>query len=137
MKSLFLLVTLTISFIGVAKGQLRPDELSADSYVKLVLNDSSQFYAIVLGRPLPDRILAEARYGKLEIPLTAIAYAIDYRWNWVKKDDLKRDALKNSADVAKYEVQKYLTRPKLPDISTVATKDHDIFKGNRYLFNDS
>src|SRR5947209_8054096 len=85
MKSFFLFVTLACSLITVARAQLKPEELTPDSYVKIVLNDSSQFYAIVLARPLPDRIAAETRYGRLEIPLAAIAYAIDYRWNYVKK----------------------------------------------------
>jgi hypothetical protein len=134
----FLLVVLSLICISSSsKAQLRPDELTPDSYVKLVLNDSSQFYAVVLGFPLPDRLIAETRYGRLEIPLSSIAYAIDYRYNWVQKDDLKRDALKNTADGAKFEVERFLSRPKLPDVSTLSTKDHNTFKGHRFLFNDS
>ena len=117
--------------------QLRPDELTPDSYVKLVLQDSSQFYVLVLARPLPDRIMVETRYGRLEVPLGAISYAIDYRYNWVQKDELKQDAMRNTADAQKFEVTQFLTRPKLPDVSIVATKQHDLFMGNRYLFNDS
>jgi hypothetical protein len=137
MRSFFLAVLLVICTAVISKAQLKPEELAPDAYVKLVMNDSSQFYVVVLGFPLPDRMVAETRYGRLEIPLAAVAYAIDYRYNWVQKDDLKRDALKNTADQAKYEVERYLTRPKLPDVSTVATKDHNIFIGHRYLFNDS
>src|ERR1035437_8040772 len=91
-----------------ASGALRPDELTPDSYVKLVMRDSAQFYVVVLGRPLPDRIIAETRYGRLEIPLAAISYAIDYRYNWVQKDDLKHDALRATADEAKYDVARFL-----------------------------
>src|SRR5436190_2760603 len=135
---LFLFIAILVACLTEASdAQMRPDELTPDSYVKLVMNDSSQFYVVVLGFPLPDRIVAETRYGRLEIPLSTIAYAIDYRYNWVQKDDLKRDALKNTADAAKYEVERYLSKPKLPDISTVATKDHNLFKGHRFLFNDS
>src|ERR1035437_11114465 len=91
-----------------ASGGLRPDELTPDSYVKLIMQDSAEFYVVVLGRPLPDRMIAETRYGRLEIPLSAIAYAIDYRYNWVQKDDLKHDALRATADEAKYDVARFL-----------------------------
>ncbi len=126
-----------VCFAADTKAQLRPEELTPDSYVKLVLNDSSQFYVVVLGRPLPDRILVETRHGHLEVPLASISYALDYRYNWVQKDDLKKVALKNSVDAQKFEVTQYLSRPKLPDVSLVATKDHDLFSGHRILFNDS
>ncbi len=135
--STFFFLLFSFSFVSSAVAQLRPDELTPDSYVKLVMRDSAQFYVVVLGRPLPDRIIAETRYGRLEIPLAAISYAIDYRYNWVQKDDLKRDALKSTADEAKYDVSRFLTRPKLPDTSSVATRDHNLFKGHRYLFDDS
>ncbi|HWF44423.1 MAG TPA: hypothetical protein VG537_07270 [Candidatus Kapabacteria bacterium] len=136
MKKYFLLFILLV-LCSQAKAQLRPDELTPDSYVKLVMNDSSEFYVLVLMKPLPDRIIVETRNGRLEIPLDAISYAIDYRYNWVQKNDLKSYALKNTADAQKYGVTQFLTRPKLPDISIVATKQHDIYEGNRYLFNDS
>ena len=131
------ILLLTSSFILPVSAQLRPEELTPDSYVKLVLKDSSQFYVVVLARPLPDRFLVETRHGHLEVPLAAISYAIDYRYNWVQKDDLKKVALKNSVDAQKFEVTQYLSRPKLPDVSIVATKDHDVFAGHRFLFNDS
>lgn len=137
MKSLFLATLLVSLFAVSSSAQLRPDELTPDSYVKLVMNDSSQFYSVILGFPLPDRLIAETRYGRLEIPMAAIAYAIDYRYNWVQKEDLKRDALRNTADAAKFAVERFLSRPKLPDISTLGTTDHNIFKGHRYLFDDS
>ncbi|SRR5579883_3619166 len=120
-----------------AFAQLAPQDLTPDSYVKLQIDDSSEFYVNILGRPLPDRIIAETRYGRLEIPLRRITGVIDYRYNYVQKDDLKRDALKNEADAQKYNVTQYLSRPKIPDLSRVATKDHNLFTGHRYLFDDS
>jgi hypothetical protein len=136
MRSLCLLLLLVTVPIEVF-GQLTPKELTPDSYVKLVLQDSSAFYVNVLGHPLPDRIIAETAYGRLEIPLADIAEVIDYRYNWVQRDDLRKTALKNSADALEHNLKQYLARPKLPDLSTVQTKDHDRFVGKRYLFNDS
>ncbi|MDP4287646.1 MAG: hypothetical protein Q8922_06895 [Bacteroidota bacterium] len=136
LASLSFLASISV-FPEAAHSQLRPDELTPDSYVKLVMQDSAQFYVVVLGRPLPDRIIAETRYGRLEIPLAAISYAIDYRYNWVQKDDLKREALRTTGDESKYNLARFLNRPKLPDTSTVATRDHNLFKGRRYLFDDS
>jgi hypothetical protein len=117
--------------------QLTPQELTPESYVKLVMKDSSQFYVNVLGHPLPDRIIAETAHGKLEIPLADILQVIDYRYNWVKREDLRKTALKNAADAAEHRLRDFLSRPKLPDISIVATKDHDLFRGHRYLVSDS
>jgi len=117
--------------------QLKPEELGRDFLVKLMMKDSSQFYAVVLAKPLPDRIIAETRNGRLEIPLRDIDWALDYRFNYVMKDDILSRSTKNSVDDQKYEVTRFLSRPKLPDISTVYTKDHDIFKGHRYLFDDT
>src|SRR5665213_2802983 len=134
-------VLLTFVLLGldipIAFAQLAPSDLTPDSYVKLILNDSSQFYVNVLGRPLPDRIIVETKYGRLEIPLARIASVIDYRYNWVEKENLMRAALKNEADDQKYAVTKFLAQPKLSDTSTVVTKDFDVFKGHRYLFDDS
>gem|GEM_PF-2166946 len=135
------LLAMTMLILGIvsqnALAQLAPADLTPDSYVKLVLDDSSQFYVNVLGRPLPDRIIVQTRYGRLEIPLARISSVIDYRYNWVDRDDLKRTALKNSADAQKFEVTQFLSNPKLPNTSTVATKMHDVFIGHRYLFDDS
>ncbi|MFI5202839.1 MAG: hypothetical protein ACHQNE_10680, partial [Candidatus Kapaibacterium sp.] len=126
-----------ISFASPGFAQIAPADLTPDSFVKLILDDSSQFYVNVLGRPLPDRIIVETKYGRLEIPLVRIATVIDYRYNWVDKQELMREALENEADNQKYEVTKFLEQPKLPDTSTVVTKDFDVFKGHRYLFDDS
>lgn len=137
MRSCSLLFFLLIPLSQVFAQQLTPEELTPDSYVKLVLLDSSEFYVVVLGKPLPDRFIVESRYGRLEIPTSRINYAIDYRYNWVQKDDLKRAALKNTADAQNTDVTRFLVKPKLMDTSTVATKDHNVFKGRRYLFDDT
>ncbi len=134
--STVLVVLLLLSRQSAAQ-TLTPDQLTPDSYVKIFLTDSSEFYILVLARPLPDRILAETSYGRLEIPLARISSVVDYRYNWVQKEDLKRAALKNTTDAQNSEVTRFLTRPKLPDTSTVYTKDFDVFKGHRYLFDDT
>jgi hypothetical protein len=130
-------ILFALVFTRVATAQLQPDQLAPDNYVKLVLDDSSEFYVNVLGRPLPDRIIVATKYGRLEIPLAHISSVIDYRYNWVQKDDLMRDALRNAADAQKYEVTKFLSQPRMPDVCKLGTKDHNIFVGNRYLFDDS
>ncbi len=112
-------------------------DIDRDAYVKLFLKDSSEFYVLVLAKPVPDRIIVETRNGRLEIPLEDIANVIDYRYNFVKRDELRQVALKNRADDAQHDVQQYLSRPKLPDVSTIRTKDFDVFRGHRYLFNDT
>jgi hypothetical protein len=131
------LVLVLLCIASQAHAQLKPEDLDRDYLVKLVMKDSSSFYAVVLAKPLPDRIIAETRNGRLEIPLAAIDYALDYRFNFVMKEDLRKIYVHNTVDNQSTEVTKYLSRPKLPDVSTVSTKDHDTFKGRRYLFNDS
>ncbi len=136
----FVMLLFSIILIAVSSSafaQLTPDQLAPDSYVKLFLDDSSEFYVLVLARPLPDRVIVETRYGQLEIPLARISSMIDYSYNWVQKGDLKRAALKNMTDAQQYDVTRFLHQPKLPDTSTVATKDYNIFKGHRYLFDDT
>jgi hypothetical protein len=134
-KYLLVMVALLLAFPAFA--QMPPDQLTPDSYVKLVMFDSSEFYVTVLARPLPDRFIVETAYGRLEIPIDRINYAIDYRYNWVQKGDMKSAALKNITDVQTNEVMRFLRKPKMPDTSTVATKDFDIFKGHRYIFDDT
>lgn len=133
----FLSVLLTLVIVSPAFAQLRPDELEKDFMVKLVLRDSSRFAAYVLARPVPDRIIAETRYGRLEIPLSRIDYAEDYRFNYILKDEVRKVATRNNIDFQNNKVTRFFSRPKLPDVSTVRTKDHDLFKGQRLLFDDS
>ena len=136
-KVLFQAAMILLLFASSGFGQMKPQELAPDNYVKLVLNDSSQFYAIVLAKPLPDRIIAETRYGRLEIPLNAISYAIDYRYNWVQKDDLTRASTANNVDNQQFELSRLLLHPKINAVSVVSTRSHDLFFGHRYLFDDS
>ena len=136
-RMILLAMTYCISVSSSAFAQMPPDQLTTDSYVKLVLKDSSEFYVLVLAHPVPDRVIVETAYGQLEIPFSRIDYAIDYRYNWVQKGDLKRAALKNITDAQNNGVMRFLHQPKLPDTSTVATKDFDVFKGHRYIFDDT
>ncbi|MDP4221636.1 MAG: hypothetical protein Q8896_14465, partial [Bacteroidota bacterium] len=126
-KSFFVFIFLG-SFVSVLSAQtMRPQDLARDYLVKLVMNDSSQFYGIVLQKPLPDRILFQTRNGRLEIPLKDINYAVDYRFNVVMNSDLKKDALTNATDVEKYHLSQLLSLSKLESPSVVHTTNHDIF----------
>jgi hypothetical protein len=138
MKLLHLAFTCVILLLStLSYAQLQPQELDKDFVVKLVLRDSSRFAAYVLAKPVPDRIIVETRYGRLEIPLAHIEYAEDYRFNYILKDEIRKIATRNNIDFQNNRVTRFLTRPKLPDVSTVRTKDHDVFKGNRLLFDDT
>jgi hypothetical protein len=117
--------------------QMRPQDLSRDYLVKLVMNDSTSFYGIVLARPLPDRILFQTRNGRLEIPLRDIYYAVDYRFNFVMNDDIKKASLANRVDVEKFHLTQLLTDPKLETPSVVHTNALDNFRGYRYDFDDT
>lgn len=123
--------------VGGASAQMKPQDLDKDYLVKLVLKDSSRFTAYVLARPVPDRVIVETRNGRLEIPLERILYAEDFRFNNILKDQIRKIAARNAIDFQSKQLTKYLSRVKFPDLSVVRTKDHDIFKGNRYLFDDT
>ncbi|HYM20359.1 MAG TPA: hypothetical protein VEW28_05065 [Candidatus Kapabacteria bacterium] len=129
-------IILLITF-GVSRSQMSPRDLARDFLVDLVMKDSSQFFGIVLQKPAPDRILFQTRYGRLEIPLQDISYAIDYRFNYVLHDNLLEDASKNAIDVQKNNVLNFTGQQKAEFISLVHTDTHDDFRGNRYLFDDS
>jgi hypothetical protein len=116
---------------------MRPEDLARDYLVKLVMKDSSSFYGIVLMKPLPDRILFQTRNGRLEIPVKDIYYAVDYRFNFVMLPDLKKSALNNTIDVEKYHLTQQLANPKLETPSVVHTSNLDVFRGYRYLFDDT
>ncbi len=133
-----LLVISFFLFINTLDAQtMRPQDLARDYLVKLVMKDSSQFYGIVLTKPLPDRILFQTRYGRLEIPLKDIYYAVDYRFNFVMRDEMRKEALNNSIDVEKYHLTQQLANSKLETQSVVHTEKLDVFYGNRYLFDDT
>lgn len=116
---------------------MKPEDLDKDHLVKLVLKDSSRFTAYVLARPVPDRVIVETRNGRLEIPLAKIEYAEDYRFNNILKDDIRKISTRNAIDFQSQQLTKYLSRSKQSTISVVRTKDHDVFRGNRYLFEDT
>lgn len=125
-------------FLGSSlNAQMRPQDLSRDYLVKLVMRDSSSFYGLVLAKPLPDRILFQTRNGRLEIPLRDIYYAVDYRFNFVMNDDLKKVALSNRVDIEKYHLSQLLSNPKLETQSVVHTSSLDVYRGYRYLFDDT
>ncbi len=127
-----------ISSLSTVRSQvMRPEDLARDYLVKLVMKDSSQFYGIVLNKPLPDRVLFQTRNGKLEIPLKEIYYAIDYRFNFIMLDDLKKEALNNTIDAQKFHLSQLENNPKLETPSIVHTDKVDIFRGYRYLFDDT
>src|ERR1051325_10942560 len=116
---------------------MTPQSLTRDYTVKLVMKDSSHFYGIVLVKPLPDRILFQTRNGKLEIPLSDIDYAVDYRFNFVMNQDIKDGALANRVDVEKKQLTQFLNNARLETPTVITTKNHDVFRGYRYKFDDS
>lgn len=117
--------------------QIKPSDLARDYLVKLVMKDSSQFYGIVLSKPIPDRILFETRYGRLEVPLKDIDYAIDYRFNFVMNDEIRKVALKNTINTEKQKLSLYLNQSRIESQSVLYTNDHDIYRGYRYNFDDT
>jgi len=132
---------LVFSFLIISRtlyGQvMRPADLARDYLVKLVTKDSSSFYGIVLNKPLPDRILFETRNGRLEIPIKDINYAVDYRFNFVMLDNIKKDALNNTTDAQKFRLSQLENNPKLETQSVVHTSNLDVFRGYRYVFDDT
>src|SRR5579872_5199613 len=109
-------------FVHTLQAQvMRPEDLARDYLVKVVMKDSSQFYGIVLTKPVPDRILFETRNGRLEIPLKDIYYAVDYRFNFIMLDDIKKDALNNTIDAQKYHLSQLMNNPKVESPSIVHT----------------
>ncbi|MBS1902614.1 MAG: hypothetical protein JSS75_02815 [Bacteroidetes bacterium] len=130
-------VLILLAFTAAAHAQMSPNDLGRDFLVDLVMKDSTQFFGIVLQRPVPDRILFQTRYGRLEIPLSDISYAIDYRFNYVLNDDLKEAAAKNEVERQQQSLLSLTSQPRAEFISIVHTSTHDSFRGNRYLFDDT
>jgi hypothetical protein len=116
---------------------MHPEDLSRDYLVKLVMKDSSQFYGIVLSKPSRDRMLFLTRNGRLEIPLKDVYYAVDYRFNFIMNDDIRKASLSNTVDVEKYHLTQLLSSSKLETPSIVHTHGLDMFRGYRYLFDDT
>jgi hypothetical protein len=133
----FILSLLLICAASLAHAQIKPENLDKDYLVKLTLKDSSRFTAYVLARPVPDRVIVDTRNGRLEIPTAHIVFVEDYRFNNILKDDIRTISTRNAIDFQSQQLTKYLSRPKQSTASLVRTKDHDIFKGNRYQFDDT
>lgn len=121
----------------VASAQIRPEDLSRDFLVKFVANDSSEFFGLVLAKPSRDLLVVETRNGRLEIPTRDIAYAVDYRFNFVLRDDLRKSSLKHTAIIEKKQLTYVLLEDKAKFISGVKTTGTDYFRGKRYLFDDT
>jgi hypothetical protein len=122
---------------SLAEAQIKPENLDKDFLVKLTLKDSSRFTAYILARPVPDRVIVDTRNGRLEIPIANIIFAEDYRFNNILKDDIRTLTTRNAIDFQSQQLTKYLSRQKQSTVSTIRTKDHDVFKGNRYQFDDT
>ncbi|HET6512487.1 MAG TPA: hypothetical protein VFH43_09870, partial [Candidatus Kapabacteria bacterium] len=133
----FIVSLFVICTASLAHAQIKPENLDKDYLVKLTLKDSSRFTAYVLARPVPDRVIVDTRNGRLEIPTAHIVFVEDYRFNNILKDDIRTISTRNAIDFQSQQLTKYLSRPKQSTASLVRTKDHDIFKGNRYQFDDT
>ncbi len=134
-KTMVLVIMLCVSTQIYA--QMRPQDLGRDFLVRLVMKDTTEFYGLVLQRPVPDRILFQTRYGRLEIPMQDIDYAIDYRFNFVLRDEITQSVSKNVVDAERHHLNRYLSQQKAEYYSIVHTNTHDDFRGNRYLFDDT
>lgn len=132
-----LLLVVSLALVSIADAQMSPRDLGRDFLVDLVMKDSSQFFGIVLQRPVPDRIIFQTRYGRLEIPLGDIEYAIDYRFNYVLKNDLLESARKHEIALQKDNLLSLTSQPRADFYSIVKANTHDAFRGNRYLFDDT
>ncbi len=128
---------LLICFASAAHAQIKPENLDKDYLVKLTLKDSSRFTAYILARPVPDRVIVDTRNGRLEIPIAHIIFVEDYRFNNILKDDIRTISTRNAIDFQSQQLTKHLSRTKQSSPSTIRTKDHDVFKGNRYQFDDT
>lgn len=122
---------------SIAHAQIKPENLDKDYLVKLTLKDSSRFTAYVLARPVPDRVIVDTRNGRLEIPIANIVLVEDYRFNNILKDEIRTLSTRNAIDFQSQQLTKYLSRPKQASTSIIRTKDHDVFRGNRYQFDDT
>lgn len=129
----FLLLLISASLCA----QIKPEDLSKDFLAKFVAKDSSEFFGLVLAKPARDLLIVETRNGRLEIPTKDIAYAVDYRFNFVLRDDLRKSSLKHTAIIEKKQLTYVLLEKKAGFASGVKTNATDYFRGNRYLFDDT
>ncbi len=116
---------------------MKPTDIGKDYLVKFVMKDSSEFYGIVLQKPVPTRFVVATRYGRLEIPASDINYAIDYRFNFVMYDEIKKSAIANMTNFEKKNLGVYLNYNKLETQSVLKADNVEIYRGYRYMFDDS
>jgi hypothetical protein len=134
---LFYAFVLLCTFTRPIQAQLQPSDLSKGYLVQLTLNDRSHFYGIVLSKPVPGRILFQTRNGRLEIPLEDILAVVDLRDNVNIFNEIKEEAKINTFEREKNNLREFITYPRLDCRSIVQTNKYDIYKGYRYLFDDS
>lgn len=129
--------SLIVFFALTSFAQMKPSEIAKDYLVKFYMKDSSEFYGIVLQKPVPTRFVVATRYGRLEIPASDINYAVDYHFNFVMYDDIKKSAIANMTNFEKKNLGVYLNYNKLESQSMVTSEKSELFKGYRYMFDDS
>lgn len=136
MSSLVIL-SLIFFFALASFAQMKPTDIGKDYLVKFVMKDSSEFYGIVLQKPVPTRFVVATRYGRLEIPASDINYAIDYRFNFIMYDEIKKSAIANMTNFEKKNLGVYLNYNKLETQSILKADNVEIYRGYRYMFDDS
>jgi hypothetical protein len=136
MSSLFTL-SLILFFALTSFAQMKPADIGKDYLVKFYMKDTSEFYGIVLQKPVPTRFVVATRYGRLEIPASDINYAVDYRFNFVMYDEIKKAAIANMTNFEKKNLGVYLNYNKLETQSSVKADNNEIYRGYRYMFDDS
>ncbi len=129
--------SLIFFFAITSFAQMKPTDIGKDYLVKFVMKDSSEFYGIVLQKPVPTRFVVATRYGRLEIPASDINYAIDYRFNFVMYEDIKKSAIANMTNFEKKNLGVYLNYNKLETQSILKADNVEIYRGYRYMFDDS
>jgi hypothetical protein len=136
MSSLFTLFL--IFFLALTSfAQMKPTEIGKDYLVKFYMKDTSEFYGIVLQKPVPNRFIVATRYGRLEIPASDINYAVDYRFNFVMYEDIKKAAIANMTNVEKKNLSVYLNYNRYETKSVLFTSNTETYRGFRYMFDDS
>jgi len=142
-KKKFLIIRLSIFpallFLNVDStyAQLQPQELSRGDLVRLLMRDSSHFYGIVVSTPIPGRIVFQTRNGKLEIPLDDIITVVDLRDNTDIFKEIINDGASTEGQIKRNNLRTFLAYPKLSCQTSVRTINYDVYRGNRYSFDDS
>lgn len=137
MKSSLLTFSLLLYYAAASFAQMKPADIGKDYLVKFVMNDSSEFYGIVIQKPVATRLVVVTRYGRLDIPTSDIRYAVDYRFNFVMYDDIKKSAIANLTNSQKKNLSVYLNYNKLETKSILTAENVEKYRGYRYMFDDS